>query len=199
MTVPNAHFLFAVCRADARIHIKHDASWRTASMNAVDPLVGQIGKSPKILFSRKPSRLETPHLARRGCTTMSRLPADDPSHRGIMASRSASLTSSYPASRPNTACRNIPTRACPPFLSRASASLSPAVSERPSASSSSGTQANRCPRSPHATRSMGSPASSIDATRFLSVRAASGSSFAVIMRKISPATLSAAATSTLSR
>jgi hypothetical protein len=54
-------------------------------MNLVDPLAGKIGKRRQVLCGREPSRLEPPHLARRGCTTMSRLPADDPSHRGIMA------------------------------------------------------------------------------------------------------------------
>jgi hypothetical protein len=43
-----------------------------------------------------------------------------------------------PASRPKTDCRNIPTRACRPFLPvRASASISPAIALRPSASPSS--------------------------------------------------------------
>jgi hypothetical protein len=51
-------------------------------------------------------------------------------HDGIMASRSASLTTPYPASRQNTACNKVLTRACRPT----SASLSPAVSERPSES-----------------------------------------------------------------
>jgi hypothetical protein len=46
--------------------------------------------------------------------------------------------SSYPASRPNTDCRNIPMRACRPFLPiLASKSLSPAIAVRLSASSSS--------------------------------------------------------------
>ena len=37
------------------------------------------------ILARCALRLEPPHLARRGCTTMSRPSADDPSHRGIMA------------------------------------------------------------------------------------------------------------------
>jgi hypothetical protein len=36
--VPNARLPFAARRADARIHIRRDASRRTASMNAADPL-----------------------------------------------------------------------------------------------------------------------------------------------------------------
>jgi hypothetical protein len=58
-----------------------------------------------------------------------------PSARRIMASRSASLTTPYPASRQNTACNKVLTSACRPFLPvPTSASLSPAVSERPSKS-----------------------------------------------------------------
>ena len=44
MAVPGAQLLFAVRRADARIHVEHDASRRTAAMNLVDPLAGKIGK-----------------------------------------------------------------------------------------------------------------------------------------------------------
>jgi hypothetical protein len=84
MAVPHAQLLFAVRRADARIHAEHNASRRTA-MNLVDPLAGKIGKRREFLCGREPSRLEPPHLARRDGTTMSRLPADDPSHRGIVA------------------------------------------------------------------------------------------------------------------
>jgi len=40
MAVPDAHLLFAVRRAHARIHVKHDASWRAAAMHKVDPLAG---------------------------------------------------------------------------------------------------------------------------------------------------------------
>ena len=36
MAVPDAHFLFAVGGADARIHVKHNASRRTAGVNLVD-------------------------------------------------------------------------------------------------------------------------------------------------------------------
>jgi hypothetical protein len=40
MPVPDAHLLFAMGRADAGIHVEHDASRRTAGMNLVDPLAG---------------------------------------------------------------------------------------------------------------------------------------------------------------
>src|SRR5262249_49051578 len=43
-----------------------------------------------------------------------RFAADNPAHRRIVRRRSASFTSSYPARRPNTDCRNNPANA--PFL-----------------------------------------------------------------------------------
>ena len=45
MTVPDAVLLLAVGLAHARIHVEHDTSRRSAVMNAVDPLAGQVGKS----------------------------------------------------------------------------------------------------------------------------------------------------------
>jgi hypothetical protein len=44
MAVPDAHLLFAVRRADARIHVEHDTSRRTPCMNAVDPFAGEISE-----------------------------------------------------------------------------------------------------------------------------------------------------------
>ena len=66
MAVPDAPLLLAVGRADARIHVEHDASRRTAAVHQVDPLAGQIGKSGEVLRRREPLRLEAAHLARRG-------------------------------------------------------------------------------------------------------------------------------------
>jgi hypothetical protein len=59
-------------------------------------------------------RLEAAPPARRGRAIRSRFAADDPAHRGIMPQES--FTSSYPARRPNTDCRNNPANACRPFL-----------------------------------------------------------------------------------
>jgi MOSC domain-containing protein YiiM len=42
--VPDAVLLFAVRRAEARIHIEHDTSWRTTTMDGIDPLAGKIGE-----------------------------------------------------------------------------------------------------------------------------------------------------------
>ena len=47
MAVPDAHLLLAMGRADARIHVEHDASRRTAAMHAVDPLAGQDRRAPR--------------------------------------------------------------------------------------------------------------------------------------------------------
>ena len=49
MAVPDAVLLFAVGRAHARIHVEHDASRRTARMNAIDPLAGKPGESRQVL------------------------------------------------------------------------------------------------------------------------------------------------------
>src|SRR6195256_2237080 len=43
MAVPDAVLLFAVRRAHARIHIEHDTSRRTTTMDGIDPLAGKIG------------------------------------------------------------------------------------------------------------------------------------------------------------
>ena len=44
MAIPDAHLLFAVRRADARVHVEHDAARRTASVNQIDPyLREQLG------------------------------------------------------------------------------------------------------------------------------------------------------------
>ena len=85
MAAPDAVLLFAMRRADARIHVKQDTSRWTATMNAVDPFAGEISKRRKALFRREPARLKAAHLARRSRCPQSRLSADDPPHRGIMA------------------------------------------------------------------------------------------------------------------
>jgi hypothetical protein len=84
MAVPDATFLVAMGRADARIHVKHDATRRPSTMPKIDPLTGQVGKSRKVLGCRKPPCLEAAHLARRSRTAQSRLAPDDPAHRRIM-------------------------------------------------------------------------------------------------------------------
>ena len=83
-TVPDAVLLFAVRRAHVRIHIEHDTARRTTTMNTVDPSAGAISKNRKVLFRRKPLRLEAAHLARRGRYPRSRLAANNLTHREIM-------------------------------------------------------------------------------------------------------------------
>jgi hypothetical protein len=95
--------------AHARLHVEHDAAGRSAVMHKVDPLAGQVGKSRKVLVCSKPSRLKAANLARRSYTAHDGFAADNPAHRRIVPKRSASLTSSYPARRPNTDCRSKPT------------------------------------------------------------------------------------------
>ena len=84
MAVPDAVLLLAVGRAHARIHIEHDASRRTTTMDEIDPLAGQVSKRREVLGYREPLRLEAAHLARRSRTTLSRFAADNPAHRRIV-------------------------------------------------------------------------------------------------------------------
>ena len=85
VAVPDAHLLIAVGRADARIPVEHDASRRTAAMNAVDPLAGEVGERREVVLRREPIRLEAAHLARRSRATLSRPTTDNPAHRRILA------------------------------------------------------------------------------------------------------------------
>jgi hypothetical protein len=85
MAVPNAHLLFAMRRAHARIHIQKNAPRRTTRVNAVDPFAGQVGERRKVVLRRQPARFEAPHLAGRCGGTRSRFPTDNPAHRRIVA------------------------------------------------------------------------------------------------------------------
>jgi hypothetical protein len=84
MAIPDAVLLFAMGRAHARIHIEHDSSRRTAVMNAVDPLTGEISKRRKVLFRCEPTCFEAAHLACRSGASRGSLAPNDPAHRGIM-------------------------------------------------------------------------------------------------------------------
>ncbi len=63
MAVPHAVLLLAVRWAHARIHVEHDALRWTTTMNDIDPLAGQVGKSREVCRCREPLCLEAPHLA----------------------------------------------------------------------------------------------------------------------------------------
>jgi hypothetical protein len=54
-------------------------------VHKIDPLPRQVGKSREVLRCSEPLRLEAAHLARRSCTALSRLAADDPANRRIVA------------------------------------------------------------------------------------------------------------------
>ncbi len=82
MAVPD--LLLAVGRAQARIHVEHDAARRSAAVHKVDPLAGQVGKSREVLRCREPSRLEAAHLARRSRTALRRFTTNDPAHCRIV-------------------------------------------------------------------------------------------------------------------
>jgi hypothetical protein len=48
MSVPDAHLLFAVGRADARIYVQDNALGRTTTMDGIDPLAGKVGERRKV-------------------------------------------------------------------------------------------------------------------------------------------------------
>src|ERR1700722_13780335 len=89
-----AHFLFAVRRADARIHVEHHTSRRTASVNAVDPLAGEIGERPTVLFRCQPTRSNRPIWLADAAHPKAALPPTIQRIAGSWRSHSASLTSS---------------------------------------------------------------------------------------------------------
>ena len=62
MAVPDAVLLLTMGRANARIHVEHDAMGRPPTVHKIDPLAGQVGKSRKVLDCREPLRFEAPHL-----------------------------------------------------------------------------------------------------------------------------------------
>jgi hypothetical protein len=108
-------------------------------MHKVDPLAGQVGKSRKVLVCSKPLRLKAANLARRSCTAHDGFAADDPAHRRIVPQAlgvidilvSGKATEYRLPQQTNQRVER-------PFLPvRASASISPAITLNPRASSSS--------------------------------------------------------------
>jgi hypothetical protein len=137
MAIVSTPFLLPVGRDLARIHVKNDHPGRSPLMHLVDPLAEQIDERGKVLGPAEPLRLEAAHLAGRGGRASNRLVATQ-RIAGSRHSLSASFTSSYPASRPDTDWRSSPANRWRPFLPvRASASVSAVVSVKRSVSSSS--------------------------------------------------------------
>ena len=120
VAVPNAQLLFAVGqRADARIHVEHDASWRTTGVNPGRSIGPKDWRAPTEFFSVVSQRVsKRPIWLADAAFPEVALPPTIQRMAGSWRNRSASFTSSYPASRPNTACRNIPTGAMPAVLAR---------------------------------------------------------------------------------
>src|SRR5580704_17742444 len=96
VAVPNAQLLFAVGRADARIHVEHDASWRTTGVKPVDPLARKTGERRQVLFGREPAGLETPICLADAAFPEVAFPPTIQRMVGSWRNRSASFTSSYP-------------------------------------------------------------------------------------------------------
>jgi hypothetical protein len=106
-------------------------------MNAIDPSAAKIGKSGKVLFGSEPSRLEAAHLARRRSAAMSGLTADDPAHCRIMTQPFGVVHILVSSEVAKHGLPKKPGKRMTPFAPvRASASISPATVDSPSASSS---------------------------------------------------------------
>ena len=120
MAVPDAHLLFAVRRTDAR----NPCRARRLSADGEHERCRSIGRKdrreptgsfpPQAIASRSgPSGSVTPRNPRVA------LPPTIQRIAGSCRRRSASFTSSYPASRPNTDCRKCPTKRMTPVLAGA--------------------------------------------------------------------------------
>ena len=94
VAVPGRALLLAVGRALGAVHVEDDAFGRLALVHPVDPGAGQIHQRRQVGVGRQPLGLEAPDLAAGRGQAIQPLTADDRPHRGIRASRSASLTSS---------------------------------------------------------------------------------------------------------
>ena len=77
--------LFAMGWADAGIHVENDLRRRMPVMNLVDPHPVHVGQGFNVPVGGQKLRLETPHLAGRGCLFRDSLAADDPSHDRVEA------------------------------------------------------------------------------------------------------------------
>ncbi len=108
VAVPDAVLVVAMGRAHARIHIEHDASWRTASMHAIDPLTGKIARAERFFSAVSQRVSKRPIWLADAAHPEAAFPPTIQRVAESWRSRSASLTSSYPARRPKTDCRNIP-------------------------------------------------------------------------------------------
>ena len=85
MTIVRRPLLFAMGWADAGIHVENDLRRRMPVMNLVDPHPVHVGQGFNGPVGGQKLRLETPHLAGRGCLFRDSLAADDPSHNRVEA------------------------------------------------------------------------------------------------------------------
>ena len=112
MPIPDAHLLFAVRRADARIHVEHYTSGRTTSVNAVDPLAREIGERVVRPFPLSANASNRPIWLADAAHPKAALPPTIQRIAGSLRSRSASLTSlSRRAARTPPAATYRPERA----------------------------------------------------------------------------------------
>src|SRR5262249_2217694 len=138
MAVPHAILLLAMGRAHARIHVEHDAAGGRRPCTRSIHWPDKSARAERFLSVASHCVSKRPIWLGEAAWPTTALPPTIQRIAGSCRRRSASLTSSYPARRPNTDCRSKPTSAWRPFLPvRASASISPAITLNPRASSSS--------------------------------------------------------------
>ena len=80
MAVVRRPLLFAMGWADAGIHVENDLRRWVPVMNLIDPHPVHVGQGLNVRIGGQKLRLETPHLAGRGCLFRNGMAADDPSH-----------------------------------------------------------------------------------------------------------------------
>ena len=85
MTVPDAQLLLAMGRADARIHVGHNAARWPSTVHQVDPVAAEVSQWREICICREPPCLEAAHLAWRSPAALCGLAADNPTHRRIIS------------------------------------------------------------------------------------------------------------------
>src|SRR6516225_3182532 len=62
MTVPDAQLLLAMGRADARIHVGHNAARWPSTVHQVDPVAAEVSQCREVCICREPPCLEAAHL-----------------------------------------------------------------------------------------------------------------------------------------
>ena len=133
--VVGAAFLSPVRLANAAVHVQHDGRLWTPRMHSVDPGARQISQRGEIDFAGEPTGLETAHLAGRGSLTIQAGAIHNGAHRGIMGETIGVVHVFIPVKAAEHGLAKQAGQQVPGVP--ASATLAPARSVSPSASSNS--------------------------------------------------------------